>query len=1118
MWNSETFLNPEAQYRIHPFWFWNGDMEEGQIRRQIAEMHRQGVGGFFICPRQGLQVPYLSAAWFDKVRIAVEAAAECGMQVWLYDEYPYPSGMAGGEVTLDYPEAKQRQLVHHQIAVQGGDHVDKELPWGRILYARAIPKNDEGQRVWKDALDVRGFIGNIQTEQVYQETGLTSYNRKRFFTYQTAFRLLWDAPPGEWDVIVFQEREIDDFKYYGTFVDPCHREAMSRFIELTHDRYREAVGEHFESVIKGMFTDEIAPLGAIPWSPQLPRHFAERCGYSLTEALPALLYADVPGAERIRYDYYQTLHLLLRSSYHEQVHDWCEKAGIQYAAEVPGVRMTTQLFSHMPGGDSAHEKIGRSLSWILERYGRRLRENPKMVSSLARQLGRDRNLIECFHSVGWSMTLQDAKWMIDRMAAMGTNFYNFHAFFYTIGGLAKHDAPPSQFLQNPYWRHFRQLADYAGRLGYLMSTGTAHIRIALLDPTTTFWSLMGNPLHGFEYGGQDEHERAKLERLTNDWMRIGVHLLENRRDYDHLDPELLAEADVADGVIRIGVARYEVLILPPMLNLEAAAWEQLKRFVEQGGTVVSVGLPPHVPIQPGSPAGDEAGRFFGATELAQEEYWGLHGEADAYDTEAMWHQGQGDGKSDGGGGSKGSSYFLPAGTGSGDDASLELISLLLDQVLPEAVSWSMEEESSSMLMQTRELSEGEHMVFLTNQEGQRLKGQLHIVPERLWQDAKSVPESLLVAERLDLETGALEALFCSRHGAEWCISLEFAPYGAHAIKLSLVQADTSESLVKTGAGNEKQRKEPTRITLSAEGPWSVQAMQSNMLRIGHFRLTASDAQGEFITGEQVEVKPFIDQAAGLSERHRLPLRFSQVFGTPKKASLSYPVECRYQTSFEWDVSSSECTLFMDRAAVTGQWVMELNGQEIRPDQFRKVEITDHDNVACDISTLIRHGLNELTVTVQVTKDEHGIVDPIYLQGRFGVEYGVRPIPSLVREPDTADRITPEPQALYPHYAGEMSYRKSVELDLGDLKESSFELEFSDWNVQDAAEVKVNGHSLGVRCWSPYQWTGAAEWLRPGENVIEVCVTNTLIGLLEGTYFDLVSHSLRETARSPRAGE
>lgn len=164
------------------------------------------------------------------------------------------------------------------------------------MVAKAIPKDEQGKRLWHESIDLRSKIGNIQTDQVYQETGLTSYNRKRFFTYRTAFRLLWDVPPGDWELIIFQEMEIDDFKYYGNFVDPCHKEAMSRFIELTHECYKSAVGDQFESVIKGMFSDEIAPLGRIPWSPQLPRYFSERCGYSLIDSLPALLYSDVPDA------------------------------------------------------------------------------------------------------------------------------------------------------------------------------------------------------------------------------------------------------------------------------------------------------------------------------------------------------------------------------------------------------------------------------------------------------------------------------------------------------------------------------------------------------------------------------------------------------------------------------------------------------------------------------------------------------------------------------------------------------------------------------------------------------------------------------------------------------
>ena len=120
-----------------------------------------------------------------------------------------------------------------------------------------------------------------------------------------------------------------------------------------------------------------------------------------------------------------------------------------------------------------------------------------------------------------------------------------------------------------------------------------------------------------------------------------VHLLENRRDYDHLDPELLAEAVITGGTIQIGAARYEVLILPPMLNLEANAWKQVRRFVEQGGTVISVGLPPYISIQEGSPEGSEAATFFGAGDQPEEEYWGHAGETRQASSELMWQQGEG---------------------------------------------------------------------------------------------------------------------------------------------------------------------------------------------------------------------------------------------------------------------------------------------------------------------------------------------------------------------------------------------------------------------------------------------------------------------------------------------
>src|SRR5690625_231987 len=107
MFEFQKFMQPDPAYGIHPFWFWNGDMNDDEIKHQIEEMSEKGVTGFFICARQGLTIPYLSKEWFKKVEFAIQTAAEHNMHVWLYDEYPYPSGMAGGEVVLERSEERR---------------------------------------------------------------------------------------------------------------------------------------------------------------------------------------------------------------------------------------------------------------------------------------------------------------------------------------------------------------------------------------------------------------------------------------------------------------------------------------------------------------------------------------------------------------------------------------------------------------------------------------------------------------------------------------------------------------------------------------------------------------------------------------------------------------------------------------------------------------------------------------------------------------------------------------------------------------------------------------------------------------------------------------------------
>ena len=141
------------------------------------------------------------------------------------------------------------------------------------------------------------------------------------------------------------------------------------------------------------------------------------------------------------------------------------------------------------------------------------------------------------------------------------------------------------------------------------------------------------------------------------------------------------------------------------------------------------------------------------------------------------------------------------------------------------------------------------------------------------------------------------------------------------------------------------------------------------------------------------------------------------------------------------------------------------------------------------------------------RDEDGVRDPLYLSGPFGVSFDALKVPVIGNAPETG-RIKSGIQEGYPYFAGTLSFTREISLEvLPD--EQMFALVPEGWDayMHDCVEVLVNGSSLGVCCWSPYRWQGESSLLRQGENMVEVRVTNTLSGMLEGSYFDEGSHQI-----------
>src|SRR5687768_11050433 len=114
-------FDPPAEYGMWPFWFWNDDLTEAELLRQLRAFHAAGAGGVVIHPRIGLsaRVGYLTPEYFRLVRAVTDECARLGIGVILYDEGSYPSGSAAGRVVAENPAHAARALVRVAQRIDG---------------------------------------------------------------------------------------------------------------------------------------------------------------------------------------------------------------------------------------------------------------------------------------------------------------------------------------------------------------------------------------------------------------------------------------------------------------------------------------------------------------------------------------------------------------------------------------------------------------------------------------------------------------------------------------------------------------------------------------------------------------------------------------------------------------------------------------------------------------------------------------------------------------------------------------------------------------------------------------------------------------------------------------
>lgn len=558
----QHFQQPLREYGILPFWFLNGELEPEEMRYQIRELYEKGMSGVILHGRFGLEMPYIGPTYLERIKLAVDEAEKLGLPTWIYDEMNWPSGTADKRVLQSRPDLAQRYIECINFAVRG--------PWFTYLTGA-----DSRYLDFERSTPLAAFAIS-QAGQVIDLTPNLSFGDV----------IPWEAPAGNWRLIYMVEKTAD---YY---IDALNPEATAEFLRLGYEPYWQVLdGQMSKRQPKclGFYTDEPAmhyyltggdnPI--VPWTKEMFGRFQERNGYNLRPYLPDLFFDIRPDSARVRFDFYNTLTDFYSQAYYRQIQEWCHEHGVLFTGHLlyeewlrPLIRVEGNLFRHyehmdVVGVDHLYPIIGN-------------RDRPaehvamKVGSSAAHQLGSERLLCESFGGIFMDATMQRMKWITDWEYVLGVNLLNPHGFHYTLEGPRKRDWPPSMFYQYPWWRYTNEFSKYVSRLSHLLSGGRHIAKVAVLWPMNSMFATYTPQSHN-RFGDRIEHD---FNTLTDQLLRLHY-------DFDYLDEDILARADIADGQIRVRDEAYELLILPPLTHVKISTVEQLEQFAAQGGRLFS---------------------------------------------------------------------------------------------------------------------------------------------------------------------------------------------------------------------------------------------------------------------------------------------------------------------------------------------------------------------------------------------------------------------------------------------------------------------------------------------------------------------------------------------------
>lgn len=500
-----------SKYRPIPFWSWNDRLDPEELRRQIRAMRDASMGGFFMHARGGLETEYMSEEWFDAIEASIDEAQKQHMYAWCYDENGWPSGFAGTKLLED-----KKNWVHY------------------LNFKRCSTFDP-------NALAVYSLKGTTLCRLAGSEEGVSEY------------------------LCVYDRTN-------SSAVDVLNPAVTDAFLQLTHEKYYQRVGDRFGTVMMGFFSDEPQYFRyATAYTPVLIQAYREKYGQELLDQLGAL-FVDCDGAFGFRFRYWHLMNILYTENFAGRVYRWChdhhcmftghtiEERTLAFQMACCGGVMPFYEYEDIPGIDCLCRGIGDEMM-------------PRQVSSVAQQLGKKQVLTETFAATGWDVTPRELKRIAEWQYVHGVNLMCHHLYPYSIRGQRKRDYPAFYSVHNPWTVFLKEFNDYFTTLGYLLAESTEQADV-----------LIVHPMHSAYLTYNREEDADSVRELSASFAALIEQFGAAGIVHHYGDEVLMAKyGSIENRKLRIGQCCYDTVVIPSCQTLDSSTVRLLRQYLEQGG-------------------------------------------------------------------------------------------------------------------------------------------------------------------------------------------------------------------------------------------------------------------------------------------------------------------------------------------------------------------------------------------------------------------------------------------------------------------------------------------------------------------------------------------------------